>query len=104
MDIKILDSFNSRSPKTSEKFKSGNLKANGTGDEVCLTGFTDQEKMKFAELLAKKGYRVRTSVTAGLRFLVTPSGSYKRSPAKEIEAKNIGAKIVDLNTLLQSYA
>ncbi len=102
--MKILDSFNSRAPKTTEKFKSTNLEANGSGDEVCLTCFTNQEKMKFGELLAKKGYRVRSSVTSGLRFLVTPSGSYKGSPSKEIEAKNVGAKIVDLNTFLKTYA
>jgi hypothetical protein len=31
--------------------KSGDLKENGTGDEVFLTDFTDQEKMKFGEPL-----------------------------------------------------
>ena len=101
--MKIIDSFNSRSPKTTEKFKATQLQVNGTGDEICLTGFTNQEKMKFGEILAKKGYRVTSSVTTGLRFLVTPSGSYKGSPSKEIEAKNVGAKIVDLNSFLQTY-
>jgi DNA polymerase III epsilon subunit-like protein len=103
VDKKIIDSFNSRSPKITEKFKTNHLKINGSGDEVCLTGFTNQEKMKFGELLAKKGFRVRTSVTSGLRFLVTPSGTYKGSPLKEFEAKNVGAKIVDLNSFLLSY-
>ena len=80
--MKIIDSFNSRSPKTTEIFKSSQLKTNDYGDEVCLTGFTDQEKKKFGELLAKKGYRIRGNVTSELRFLVTPSGSYKGSPTK----------------------
>ena len=104
VDMKIIESFNSRSPRKTEKFKSTNLERNGAGDEICLTGFTNQEKMKFGEQLAKKGYRVRTSVTSGLRFLVTPSGSYKGSPSKEIEAKNVGAKIVDLNSFFKTYA
>ena len=101
--MKIIDSFNSRSIKTTEKFKPTNLEVNGSGEEVCLTGFTYQEKMKFGEQLAKKGYKVRSSVTSGLKFLVTPSGSYKGSPSKEIEAENVGAKIIELNSLLQSY-
>ena len=65
---------------------------------------TQLEKIKFGEQLAKKGYRVRSSVTSGLRFLVTPSRSYKGSPGKEIEAKNVGAKIIDLNSLLTRFA
>ncbi len=59
------------------------MKINGLGDEICLTGFTTQEKMKYGELLASKGYRVTTSVTTGLKFLVIPSRSYKRIPGKE---------------------
>ncbi len=107
IDLKIIDSFNTQAKVRTggiQRFNAKNMKINGSGDEVCLTGFTNQEKMKFGELLAKKGYRVRTSVTSDLRFLVTPSGSYKGSPSKEIEAKNVGAKIVDLNSFLQTYA
>ena len=102
IDMKIINSFNSRYPKTSETFKLSQLKANGEGEEVCLTGFTNDEKMKFGEALAKKGYRVRTNVTTNLRYLITPSGAYKGSPSKEIEAKNVGAKIVELKSLLQT--
>jgi NAD-dependent DNA ligase len=78
------------------------MQVNGGGDEICLTGFTTQEKMKLGEILAKKGCRFISSVTSGLRFLVTPAGTYKGSRSKEIEAKNVGSKIVDLNTLLNS--
>jgi DNA polymerase III alpha subunit (gram-positive type) len=106
IDHKIIDSFNTQAKARRvgvEKFNPKDMKINGEGDEVCLTGFTTQEKMKFGELLAKKGCRVKTSVTSGLKFLVTPSGSYNRSPTKEMEAKNVGAKVVDLNSLLQSH-
>jgi DNA polymerase III alpha subunit (gram-positive type) len=107
IDLKIIDSFNTQAKVRNggiQRFNTKKMKINGSGDEICLTGFTDQEKMKFGELLAKKGYRVRTSVTSDLRFLVTPSNSYKGSPSKEIEAKNVGAKIVDLNSFLKTYA
>ena len=106
IDHKIIDSFNFQAKVRkggSERFNPNNMKINGEGDEVCLTGFTTQEKMKFGELLAKKGYRVRSSVTTGLRFLVTPSGSYTRSPSKEAEAVRVGAEVMDLNSFLQSY-
>ena len=104
VDIKIIDSFNSRSPKTIEKFKSSHLKTNGSGDEVCLTGLTDQEKKKFGELLANKGFEIRGTVTSSLRILITPSGSYMRSPSKEAEAIRVGAQIMDLNSLLINLA
>jgi DNA polymerase III alpha subunit (gram-positive type) len=104
IDMKIIDSFNSRSPKTVEKFNPSQLKTNGHGDEVCLTGFTDQEKKKFGEFLAEKGFKVRGNVTTNLRILITPSGSYTRSPAKEAEAIRVGARIMDFNTLIHRLA
>jgi NAD-dependent DNA ligase len=104
IDMKIIDSFNSRSPKTVEKFNPIQLKTNGCGDEVCLTGFTDQEKKKFGEFLAEKGFKVRGNVTSNLRILITPSGSYTRSPAKEAEAIRVGARIMDLNSLIHRLA
>ena len=55
IDMKIIDSFNSRYPKTSETFKLSQLKANGEGEEVCLTGFTNDEKFNLGEALDKKG-------------------------------------------------
>lgn len=102
IDRKIIESFNSRASAQPEKFKVGHLKSNGSGNEVCLTGFTSLEKKKFGELLAKNGFRIRGSVTSGLSFLITPSGSYQRSPSKEAEARRVGAEIIDLNSLLQS--
>ena len=107
IDNKIIDSFNTQAKARRvgvQKFNPKNMKINGEGEEICLTGFTTQEKMKFGELLAKKGYRVRSSVTSGLRFLVTPSGSYMRSPSKEAEAVRVGAEIMDLNTLMHRLA
>jgi hypothetical protein len=107
IDHKIIDSFNTQAKARrvgAEKFNPKNMKINGEGDEICLTGFTTQEKMKFGELLAKKGYRVRSSVTSGLRFLVTPSGTYSRSPGKEAEARRVGAEVVEMKSLLTSPA
>jgi DNA polymerase III alpha subunit (gram-positive type) len=104
IDMKIIDSFNSRSPKTVEKFNPSHLKTNGSGDEVCLTGFTDQEKKKFGEFLAEKGFKVRGNVTSNLRILITPSGAYTRSPGKEAEAVRVGARIMDLNSLIHRLA
>jgi DNA polymerase III alpha subunit (gram-positive type) len=106
VDLKIIDSFNSLAQTRnidSERFSTSKLKSNGSGAEVCLTGFSNQEKMKFGEILAKKGYKVTTSVTSGLKFLVIPSGAYKGSPSKENEAKNVGAKVVQLSSLLNRY-
>jgi hypothetical protein len=101
VDMKILDSFNSRSPKTMGKFKSSHLKINGSGDEVCLTGFTSEEK-KFGELLANKGFKIRGTVTSNLRILIIPSGSYMRNPSKEAEARRVGAEVIDPNSFVQS--
>jgi hypothetical protein len=50
----------------------------------------------------KKRFRIRSDVTSNLRILITPSGSHKRSPGKEAEATRVGAKIMDLNTLMKS--
>lgn len=103
IDHKIIDSFNAQEKSRNtitKKFSTTALKMNGEGDEICLTGFTNQEKMKFGEILAKKGYRVRSSVTSGLRYLVTPSGTYSRSPGKEAEARRVGAEVVEVKSLL----
>ena len=103
---KIIDSFNTqgRNRNQSARIKPGTLVKNGQGDGVCLTGFTASEKERFGKLLVEKGFNVRSGVTSGLRFLITPSGSYMRSPAKEAEAIRVGAKIVDLNSFLKNFA
>ncbi len=102
-DFKFINSLNPQSPNNGERFKLGNLETNGKGEEVCLTGFTTEEKMKFAGLLTEKGYRIRTSVNPDLKFLVTPSKTYDRSPGKVAEARRVGAAVIDLNSLLESF-
>ena len=102
--MKIIDSFNSRSSTQPERIRVDQLETNGTGDEVCLTGFTSLEKKKFGELLANKGFKIRGTLTSNLRILITPLGSYMRSPSKEAEAIRIGAQIMDLNSLLINLA
>jgi hypothetical protein len=99
-DYKFIQTLKAEAQVHKERFKIGDLKTNGKGSEVCLTGFTKDEKMKFSDILIKRGFRIRTSVNPTLRMLVTPSGSYSRSPSKEAEAKRIGAEIIDLNSLL----
>lgn len=101
IDRKIIDSFNSQVSVRTERFKIGKMQNNGSGDEVCLTGFTSVEKEKFSKLLAGKGFRVRSNVSTGLRYLITPSGAYSRSPVKEDGARRNGAEVIDLNSLLQ---
>jgi DNA polymerase III alpha subunit (gram-positive type) len=102
-DQKIIDSFNTqaRNRSRSEGFKTGSLLKNEKGEDVCLTGFTGAEKERFGKLLVEKGFNVRAGVTSGLRYLITPTGSYSRSPGKEAFAKKNGVKVVDLNSFLQ---
>jgi hypothetical protein len=100
-DLEVLHSLCPMSDFNDQPLRVSRLITNGTGKEVCLTGFTDREKKEFANKLAEMGFKIRGDVTKGLNFLIVPSKTYIRSPKKEEKAKAVGARIIDLNTFLE---
>ena len=104
-DQTILKTYNEKYEGNANpnKLKEMYSKASGEKGNICLSGFTASEKIKFGKLLSDQGYCLKKSVSKKLHFLILPNREYRRSPSKEKMAKEVGAKIVDFDTFLSIH-